>query len=60
MDDELKKLLKNPALGIIERNAAERLKRAGFRLGADWGLPTPKEHPRDEDVSDQAAALAHD
>lgn len=52
MDDELKKLLKNPTLGIIERNAAERFKRAGFKLGADWGLPTPR--PRDEnDVAEQ-------
>lgn len=45
MTDDIKKLLKNPALRLAEEIAAERLKRAGVKLGPDWGLPTPKSNP---------------
>jgi hypothetical protein len=45
MTDDIKELLKNPALRLAEEIAAARLKRAGVKLGEDWGLPTPKSKP---------------
>jgi hypothetical protein len=59
MNDKLKKLLRNPALGILERNAAERLKRSGIRLGEDSGLPTPQEHPQEKDASGRVPSSTH-
>ena len=45
MTDDIKELLKNPALKLAEEIAAARLERAKVKLGADWGLPTPKSNP---------------
>jgi hypothetical protein len=45
MTDDIKELLKNPALRLAEEIAAARLKRARVVLGEDWGLPTPKSRP---------------
>jgi hypothetical protein len=45
MTDEIRELLKNRALRLTEAIAAARLKRAGIRLGEDWGLPTPRANP---------------
>lgn len=44
MTDEIKKLLENPALKLCEAIAAERLKRAGVKLGDDWGLRPVNPH----------------
>jgi hypothetical protein len=44
MSDQIKKLLKNPALKLCEAIAAERLKRAGVTLGDDWGLRPAEPH----------------
>ena len=45
MDDELRKLLENPALDFIEELTAARLKLAGVRLSAEWGVKIPKSDP---------------
>ena len=44
MTDQIKKLLKNPALKLGEAIAAERLKRAGVKLGDDLGLRPVNPH----------------
>ena len=44
MTDEIKELLKNPALKLCEAIAAEQLKRAGVTLGEDWGLRPANPH----------------
>jgi hypothetical protein len=47
MNDEIKELLKNPALKLAEAIAAARLKRAGVKLGDDLGLrPVNPHHDR--------------
>ena len=43
-DDELEKLLENPALELMEEVIAARAKRAGVRLADEWGN-VPKSHP---------------
>jgi hypothetical protein len=45
MNDEIRELLKNPALRLLEARAAQQLKRAGIKLGDDWGIPTPRLNP---------------
>jgi len=42
MTDHLKERLKNPALELAEEIAEARLKRAGVKLGDDWGLRPAK------------------
>jgi hypothetical protein len=42
MTDQIKERLKNPALKLAEEIAAARLKRAGVKLGDDWGLRPAK------------------
>jgi hypothetical protein len=42
MTDKIKERLKNPALKLAEEIAAARLKRAGVKLGDDWGLRPTK------------------
>jgi hypothetical protein len=44
MTDQIKERLKNPALRLAEEIAAARLKRAGVKLGDDWGLRPVKAH----------------
>ena len=48
MTDQIKERLKNPALKLAEEIAAARLKRAGVKLGDDWGLRPAK--PQDEEA----------
>jgi hypothetical protein len=45
MTDDIKKLLRNPALRLSAEIAAARLERAGVKLGQDLGLSTPKSNP---------------
>jgi hypothetical protein len=45
MTDDIRKLLENPALSLLEAIAAARLKRAGVTLSEDWGLPAPRANP---------------
>ena len=45
MTDDIKELLKNPALRLAEEIAAARLERAGVKLGEGWGFPAPKSNP---------------
>jgi hypothetical protein len=45
MNDEIQKLLENPALEFMEELIAARMKLAGVKLAADWGVKTPKSHP---------------
>ena len=45
MNDELEKLLENPALELMEELIAARLKRAGVRLADEWGGQGPTSHP---------------
>jgi hypothetical protein len=42
MSDQFKERLKNPALRLAEEIAEARLKRAGVKLGDDWGLRSEK------------------
>ena len=44
MTDQIKERLKNPALQLCEAIAAERLKRAGVKLGDDLGLRPVNPH----------------
>ena len=47
MTNQIKELLKNPALKLGEAIAAERLKLAGVTLGDDLGLRPAKSHPEE-------------
>ena len=47
MTDDIKKLLENPALNLLEAIAAAQLEQAGVKLGDDWGLPTPRSNPEE-------------
>jgi hypothetical protein len=42
MTKQIQELLKNPALKLAEEIAEARLKRAGVKLGDDWGLRPAK------------------
>jgi hypothetical protein len=50
MTDEIKERLKNPALKLAEEIAAARLKRAGVKLGDDWGLRPQKPNSEGEEA----------
>lgn len=43
-EDELEKLLENPALELMEELIAARAKRIGATLADEWGN-VPKSHP---------------
>jgi len=47
MANDIRELLKNPALRLAEEIAAARLERAGIKLGKDLGLPTPRANPHE-------------
>jgi hypothetical protein len=42
MTDQSQEYLKNPVLRLAEEIAEARLKRAGVKLGDDWGLQPAK------------------
>ena len=46
MNDELRKLLENPALDLMEEVIAARAKLAGVRLADEWGVKQPKSDPK--------------
>lgn len=48
MTDQIKERLKNPALKLAEEIAAARLKRAGVKLGEDWGLRPERPQAEEE------------
>jgi hypothetical protein len=48
MTEQIKERLKNPALKLAEEIAEARLRRAGVKLGDDWGLRPTK--PETEDA----------
>jgi hypothetical protein len=58
MNEELRKLLENPALGVVRRNVDERFRRSGLRLKGELGPPADRKQPQD-DNSPKRAASAH-
>jgi hypothetical protein len=46
MDDELRKLLENPALELMAEVIAARARLAGVRLSDEWGPNIPKSDPK--------------